>query len=664
MLEYRCNQYDIVSGNPSRDTQPSKYYIYKGNDDSLYYTEEKRYNSVSSFDYYKNQSLYMKYPDECRSSYRFISSNVLLSDVMNYRSSNYIKHSTSIGRGGSLTNGNTDLVKETNFFYDSINVYFVRGFNLDGLDGISLRVHGKGSSWVNDGEVGTKDFRRYSNEAELTVLDFYLDKETFANGGYLIHRLATPIYMNSKFYDRYITIEFPSLYAIGLRDENEDNDAVFVTLEDGAETVYRVNPNTTTLIDFSTIQEGNTTTKTYAPNHSGVESGLTNTSGKSITVTEMTLDAIEQASVIPNSNTDYFNVMIYEDASTGSIVYYPTYGDGENYQDLSAAVMTRIESGDIKVTANGFYDLDNNTEDINDIDLGRDELYYNSDSDMNPSKWKVYNELNVIYMYRNQYINDEVEGEEPIVGYNESFSRIVDYGVESDVSTEFWKTRYTPYIREIVGKECCKICFKYTCRLVNILRGVECIRIASLFVDPSKYIHNISNYLNINTYKIVNKIQTTKQNIIQPQETVKERYVRSYYNATNLVAKNINTGATIYTQGQMTLYLNRTNNNYLIQLFNINDDNVRVPYDLTGPYKYKLVFPLNDGSSKLSISPNYDSTKQNLGIGTLVFYISGEQAKQIMNTPSTERYFAIMTELSGSAAQETTLYEGKVDWLS
>ena len=140
--------------------------------------------------------------------------------------------------------------------------------------------------------------------------------------------------------------------------------------------------------------------------------------------------------------------------------------------------------------------------------------------------------------------------------------------------------------------------------------------------------------------------------------------MRSYYNATNLVAKNINTGATIYTQGQMTLYLNRTNNNYLIQLFNINDDNVRVPYDLTGPYKYKLVFPLNDGSSKLSISPNYDSTKQNLGIGTLVFYISGEQAKQIMNTPSTERYFAIMTELSGSAAQETTLYEGKVDWLS
>ena len=664
MLEYRCNQYDIVSGNPSRDTQPSKYYIYKGNDDSLYYTEEKRYNSVSSYDYYKNQSLYMKYPDESRSSYRFISSNVLLSDVMNYRSSNYIKHSTSIGRGGSLTNGNTDLVKETNFFYDSINVYFVRGFNLDGLDGISLRVHGKGSSWVNDGEVGTKDFRRYSNETDLTVLDFYLDKETFANGGYLIHRLATPIYMNSKFYDRYITIEFPSLYAIGLRDENEDNDAVFVTLEDGVETVYRVNPNTTTLIDFSTIQEGNTTTKTYAPNHSGVESGLTNTSGKSITVTEMTLDAIEQASVIPNSNTDYFNVMIYEDASTGSIVYYPTYGDGENYQDLSAAVMTRIESGDIKVTANGFYDLDNNTEDINDIDLGRDELYYNSDSDMNPSKWKVYNELNVIYMYRNQYINDEVEGEEPIVGYNESFSRIVDYGVESDVSTEFWKTRYTPYIREIVGKECCKICFKYTCRLVNILRGVECIRIASLFVDPSKYIHNISNYLNINTYKIVNKIQTTKQNIIQPQETVKERYVRSYYNATNLVAKNINTGATIYTQGQMTLYLNRTNNNYLIQLFNINDDNVRVPYDLTGPYKYKLVFPLNDGSSKLSISPNYDSTKQNLGIGTLVFYISGEQAKQIMNTPSTDRYFAIMTELSGSAAQETTLYEGKVDWLS
>jgi hypothetical protein len=150
---------------------------------------------------------------------------------------------------------------------------------------------------------------------------------------------------------------------------------------------------------------------------------------------------------------------------------------------------------------------------------------------------------------------------------------------------------------------------------------------------------------------------------VSPQENIKEKYIRSYYNSTNLVAKNIGTGANIYTQGQMTLRLYRTSSNYLVQLFNINDDNARIPYDLTGPYKYKIVFPLLDGTQKLAISPNPDSTKQNLGIGTLVFYITGEQAEQIMSVPAANRYFAIMTDTGDSAGQETTLYQGNVAWL-
>ena len=201
--------------------------------------------------------------------------------------------------------------------------------------------------------------------------------------------------------------------------------------------------------------------------------------------------------------------------------------------------------------------------------------------------------------------------------------------------------------------------------MVNVVSGVECIRIASLTIDDlSKYVDSITNYLNVNTYKIVNKINQTRQAIVTQPETVKEKYIRSYYNATNLVAKNLGTGSNIYNQGQMTLYLNRTNNNYMIQLFNISADNVRIPYDLTGPYKYKMVFPIGDGSNTLSIKPNSDSTHQNLGIGTLVFYITGEQANQIMNVPDSVRYFSIMTDVSGTSAQETVLYEGKVSWLT
>ena len=85
-------------------------------------------------------------------------------------------------------------------------------------------------------------------------------------------------------------------------------------------------------------------------------------------------------------------------------------------------------------------------------------------------------------------------------------------------------------------------------------------------------------------------------------------------------------------------------------MFRLNDDNVRIPYDLTGPYKYKMVFPIGDGSTTISLSPNPDSKAQNLGIGTLVFYITGEQSQQIMKVPAANRYFAVMTDNGSNSA--------------
>ena len=145
---------------------------------------------------------------------------------------------------------------------------------------------------------------------------------------------------------------------------------------------------------------------------------------------------------------------------------------------------------------------------------------------------------------------------------------------------------------------------------------------------------------------------------------VKEKYVRSYYNATTLVAKNIGTGATVYTQGKMTLYLNKTGNIYGIQLFNVNDENIRVPYDMTGVYKYKLILSTQDGGT-ISIKPNQDTDRNKLSIGQLFFFISGDNAQAVMSVAADKRYFAITTDFTGRATtQETVLYEGKVDWLS
>ena len=109
----------------------------------------------------------------------------------------------------------------------------------------------------------------------------------------------------------------------------------------------------------------------------------------------------------------------------------------------------------------------------------------------------------------------------------------------------------------------------------------------------------------------------------------------------------------------MTLYLKHTSSNYLFRLYNLNADNIRVPYDLTGPFRYILVFPTLSGS-KIKIRPNADSNALNLGIGQLVFYITEENVKLIMNVPVADRYFAIITDTDNNDSTSSTLYEGKV----
>ena len=141
---------------------------------------------------------------------------------------------------------------------------------------------------------------------------------------------------------------------------------------------------------------------------------------------------------------------------------------------------------------------------------------------------------------------------------------------------------------------------------------------------------------------------------------VKEKNIRSYYDTTNILAKTENNGIS-YPQGKMVLYLKHENNNYMIRLYKLNESNIRVPYDLTGNVQYKLVFPSISGS-KIQVFPNKDSENYNLGIGSLIFYITSDIAKSIMSVPASERYFALTTHIENNQKEETTLYEGVVQW--
>lgn len=656
MLEYRTNQYDIIKENTQNDIQTDRYYVYKGLDGELYYTEDSRHVTDNK---YLDQNLYQKFPDTSRSKYTYYrkvndSDRLKISDIMNYVQENgIIDYATWIKRtNASLSdNQNGYYLKRDNYYnYDKINIFLLRGFNFDTLDGISIRVIAKGIHHIVD------DDRQWDEPVDITLLDYYLKKEMLFDSSddtTTIKYLDTPIYMNSKFYDRYVTVELPSAYSIGLSDmkarsssgiDSEELTIVMNKYDEygsmiaGQVEQYLVNPYDSIIIEFATVSETNVVTDEI------------NINGVRVKRTVFSLDAIDEGVVNLQSNTDFFNVRMYEE--NGSIIYYPVYGDLDNQMELDDVIMAQINSGAIPITANGFADMTASAINLTDLDRGDDTLYYAGSKV--ESKWKIYNDLDVGYQ-----IGSSSDF------YYEAYSRIIDYEQSgSGGNIHFWRSKFTPDQNIITDLGTNKISLKYTCRLVNEMRGVEVIRIATLIVSAKNFTQNISKYLNINTYKIVNQIQSPLKGLVQQTPQIKEKYIRSYYNATNLVAKNLGTGGNIYTQGQMTLRLNRTNNNYLVQLFRLNDDNVRIPYDLTGPYKYKIIFPIGDGTGRLVIAPNYDNKKQNLGIGTLVFYITGEQAQQIMQVPDASRFFAIMTDINGSAAQETTLYEGKVDWLS
>ena len=77
LIEYVTDQYKIIRGiNDHADKQPEKYFIYKGLDGGLYYTEKPRYTDPNSQDYFKNQSLYQKYPDVSKSQYKYLGINM------------------------------------------------------------------------------------------------------------------------------------------------------------------------------------------------------------------------------------------------------------------------------------------------------------------------------------------------------------------------------------------------------------------------------------------------------------------------------------------------------------------------------------------------------------------------------------------------------------
>lgn len=523
--------------------------------------------------------------------------------------------------------------REEQIYCDTIRLYILTGYIMNSIGGYSLKVKGKVIK-VSETIPGPtpeedKEYVKRINDY-IYLLDWYMPKEELKDR---INWLHNPLYLNGKFYDRYIEIKLPSAQDIAINHRNIDY--VYEEVDEEENVHYlrgTIDRYSNLIVEFATVQPDNIE---LVDDH--------NSNGPSTFIT----DTVKEMSIYPESNANNFGVKLYEDTTTHSIIYYPTYGDGFYIEPINIEMMAKINNGQIPLTNYSEYDSAND---------GMDDFIEMYGSDV--FKWIIINELVVTYKYHSIFnlTNTEDAGEET---YTDYYTNTIDYTGKKESDGDFYITKFVPYIKERLNKNCVSIIVQYNCHLYNRMNGTDIVRSASMSIDnPYKYVLTQVNTTNITNYKIVNRIE--KKDILvgtQQQQSVNPKIIREFYDVTELVA---NDGSeNIYAQGKLTLKLNHSGSNYLIKLYQLNPDNTRVPYDLSGPWKYKLVFPSVTGGT-IDIFANMDNDKTNYGNGSLSFYISKDNAGAIMSVPMSERYFSLM--IDNDETRNSVIYEGRVDW--
>ena len=622
LLEYKTDQYVIIRNSTGSNTD---YIMYEGVDGKQYCLLNDNIQSA----------LYQK-DDKFTQHYGGVDSSI---DVANnttedpYGHNIYLENSEfQIGRLITDSDGNEE--REDQIYYDTIRLYILTGYVMNNIGGYSVKVRGKVIKVSGENEAGDNIVKRVDDYVYL--LNWYMPKEELKDH---IHWLENPLYLNSKFYDRYIEIKLPSAQDIAINKRNIDY--VYRYVDEDNEVYYlrgNIDRYSNIIVEFATVQQDNITLEDKS---------------NSLGPSEFILDANKEMSIYPESNSNNIGVKLYEDVASHSIIYYPTFGDGNNIEPINLDIMGKIDTGEIPLINYSEYDSANeNMDDFIEM--------YGNDYDKIPCKWIIINELSVTYIYDKIYHLDD--SNTSYESYTDFFTNTIDYSFKSANDGAFYISKFVPYIKERLNANCKSIVVQYNCHLYNRMNNTDIVRSASMTIkNPYKYVLTQIDTSNIINYKIVNRIEKQEMNVnMVGQQAPSPQIIREFYNVTELVVSDGTSN--IYGQGQMTLRLNRTGSNYMIKLFQLNRDNTRTPYDLSGPYTYKMVFPgLNQNI--ISIFPSFDNINTNLINGSLSFYISGDKANQIMSIPASERYFAIIIDNNG-VAENSTLYEGRVEWLA
>jgi hypothetical protein len=317
------------------------------------------------------------------------------------------------------------------------------------------------------------------------------------------------------------------------------------------------------------------------------------------------------------SVADNFNIFIAESEYGDFIEYYATW-NGE----IIGSYIGDIESGRIKL-----YTSDNpndNYESFTDT--------YGSSS----PKWTVMHEI---------FVYEQLPG---ITAGSSILTQKFAFTQDNNFSSP-------NYFRPVLKNADLDVSYtiQYICRLSNRMDGTQIIRRASFAsTDPKKYglKFNRINVDNLIPYKIFNRVEGEKANVVQGSNIPQNKYVKVFYDVSNII---LNENNSAYPDGVGPLFLKGGDSNYKFKFEKINSKNAqRQNIDLSGVFAYSLTFSLDNGS-KIEIAPTY-SNNMNTVIGEIEFKITGDQSHTLLQQK--KKKYTIMVKNPDKTTY--VLYEG------
>jgi len=193
LLEYKTDQYAITRNSTGK---PCKYLVYEGVDNNQYCI----LNDNIKHGLYLKDDNFTEYYGGIDSSIEIANNNTKYP----YGHNIYVNN-TDYQIGRLIQDTNNEEEREDSIYCDTIRLYLLTGYIMNNIAGYSLKVKGKVIKVTGEDEYANTIVNRIDDY--IYLLNWYISKEELKDN---IHWLESPLYLNSKFYDRYIEIKLPS----------------------------------------------------------------------------------------------------------------------------------------------------------------------------------------------------------------------------------------------------------------------------------------------------------------------------------------------------------------------------------------------------------------------------------------------------------------------